>query len=102
MVESEHAIAGAPPQDLIYPVNLALRFTPWQDIGASRGVTAAGKLGRDVTYHLRRLGCSNPNTRSAPGGTDRLRRSAGRGRHPHRHDGASGAKGADDYGRGMP
>jgi hypothetical protein len=62
MVESAHAIAGAPPQDLIYPVNLALRFTPWQDIGASRGVTAAGKLGRDVTYHLRRLGCPNPNT----------------------------------------
>jgi hypothetical protein len=35
---------AAAATDFIYPVNLPLRFNPWQDIGTSYGMTAENKL----------------------------------------------------------
>ena len=36
--------------DRIYPVNLPLRFNPWQDIGSTYGMTAEQKLQRPILY----------------------------------------------------
>jgi hypothetical protein len=38
--------------DRIYPVNLPLRFNPWQDIGSTYGLTAEQKLERRILYHF--------------------------------------------------
>jgi hypothetical protein len=37
-------------EDRIYPVNLPLRFNPWQDIGSSYGMTAEQKLQGPIIY----------------------------------------------------
>jgi hypothetical protein len=37
-------------EDRIYPVNLPLRFNPWQDIGSSYGIRAEEKLQRPILY----------------------------------------------------
>lgn len=37
-------------EDRIYPVNLPLRFNPWQDIASSYGMTAEQKLQRPILY----------------------------------------------------
>jgi hypothetical protein len=37
-------------EDRIFPVNLPLRFNPWQDIGSSYGMTAEQKLQGPIVY----------------------------------------------------
>ena len=37
-------------EDRIFPVNLPLRFNPWQDIGSTYGMTAEQKLQRPILY----------------------------------------------------
>lgn len=50
LVPTEPAGSVREEEDRIYPVNLPLRFNPWQDIGSSYGITADEKLQRPILY----------------------------------------------------
>jgi hypothetical protein len=50
LVPTEPAGSVQEGGDRIYPVNLPLRFNPWQDIGSSYGITAEQKLQNPILY----------------------------------------------------
>src|ERR1700751_4168987 len=50
LVPTEAAGSVQEGGDRISPVNLPLRFNPWQDIGSSYGMTAEQKLERPILY----------------------------------------------------
>jgi len=50
LVPTEAAGSVQEGGDRISPVNLPLRFNPWQDIGSSYGMTAEQKLERPIPY----------------------------------------------------
>jgi hypothetical protein len=50
LVPTEPAGSVREEEDRIYPVNLPLRFNPWQEIGSSYGIGAEEKLQRPILY----------------------------------------------------
>jgi len=52
LVPTEAAGSMQKGADRIYPVNLPLRFNPWQDIGSTYGLTVEQKLERRILYHF--------------------------------------------------